>query len=68
MIEKKKGFELLFMFDDIKFNQKLHNKFLIKQWVSVESLLPKLEEAFNKSQPISTKVALGRIIKEIKEQ
>jgi len=39
-----------------------------REWISVESLLPKLEEAFNKSQPISTKVALGRIIKEIKEK
>jgi hypothetical protein len=39
-----------------------------KKWISVESLLPKLEETFNKSQPISTKVALGRIIKEIKEE
>ena len=37
-----------------------------KEWISVESLLPKLEDAFNKSQPISTKVALGRIIKELK--
>jgi hypothetical protein len=43
-------------------------EFMEEEWILGKSLLPKLEEAFNKSQPISTKIALGRIIKEIKEQ
>jgi hypothetical protein len=39
-----------------------------KEWVSVESLLPKLIEADNKLTPIQTKVALKRIIKELEKK
>ena len=34
-------------------------------WISKDSLLPKLQEAFNKFTTIQTKVALNRIIKEL---
>lgn len=40
----------------------------IEKAILKDSLLPKLQEAFNKRTEVQTKVALNRIIKELEKQ